>query len=84
MPRARKEGAVAAPVAAEEAPGQVVEEVAIEELVKHPDPVPGDDGDALARIAQSFRDRFPEDWENIRLCPLQHGLEAMADILRGR
>jgi hypothetical protein len=47
-------------------------------------PVPGDDGDALSRIEASFRERFPEDWENIRLCPLQHGLPHMADLMRGR
>lgn len=49
---------------------------------RHPDPVPGNDGDALARIDKSFRARFPEQWENMRLCPLQHGIEIMADILR--
>ena len=56
----------------------------LSEAPKLANPVPGDDGDALDRIGASFRERFPEDWENIRLCPLQHGIPAMADILRGR
>lgn len=46
------------------------------------DPVPGDNGAALARIADYFRNTFPDDWEALRLCPLQHGLEAMADKLK--
>lgn len=54
------------------------------EAPKLANPVPGDDGEALERIGASFRERFPEDWENIRLCPLQHGIPAMADLLRGR
>ena len=49
-----------------------------------PNPVPGDDGDALGRIADYFRFRFPEDWDRLRLCPLQHGLEDMARLMRGR
>ena len=46
------------------------------------DPVPGDDGAALARITAFFRALRPEDWERLRLCPLQHGLEEMARLLR--
>ena len=46
------------------------------------DPVPGDNGEALERIAAFFRAAFPEDWEALRLCPLQHGLETMADRLK--
>lgn len=91
--KAREEGAAAKP-AAELAATNV--EAALAEVPdlpvvnlhvrdeKHPDPVPGDDGDALQRISESFQARFPDDWDNIRLCPLQHGLEAMADILRNR
>jgi hypothetical protein len=56
----------------------------VEEIEGHPNPVPGDDGDALDRIAESFRTRFPEKWEEMRLYPLQHGISAMADTLRGK
>jgi len=49
-----------------------------------PNPVPGDDGDALERIAASFQARFPEQWEALALCPLQHGLIAMAETLKGK
>jgi len=44
-------------------------------------PVPGDDGAALARIAAYFRHGHAEAWERLRLCPLQHGLEDMARLL---
>lgn len=47
-----------------------------------PDPVPGNNGDAFARIVDYFRVEFPEDWENLRLCPLQHGVEEMARLLK--
>lgn len=50
---------------------------------KLPDPVAGDDGDALARIADYFKAKFPDEWEALRLCPLQHGLDEMAKLLRG-
>ena len=40
--------------------------------------------DLLNEIAASFREQHPEEWDNIRLCPLQHGLDAMADILKSR
>ena len=46
-------------------------------------PVPGDDGAALARIAAFFRHRHAGSWERLRLCPLQHGLEEMARLLSG-
>lgn len=48
------------------------------------DPVPGDNGDALARIAAFFRATHPDEWERLRLCPLQHGIEDMARLMRGR
>lgn len=47
------------------------------------DPVPGDNGEALTRIAAFFRETYPDEWETLRLCPLQHGLETMAERLRG-
>ncbi len=46
-------------------------------------PVPGDDGAALTRIAAFFRHRYGEAWERLRLCPLQHGLDEMARLLDG-
>jgi hypothetical protein len=48
-----------------------------------PNPVPGDDGAALARIAVYFRHGHEGAWERLRLCPLQHGLEEMARLLSG-
>lgn len=48
-----------------------------------PDPVPGDNGAALNRIVEFFRAEHPEAWEELRLCPLQHGLEDMARRLKG-
>jgi hypothetical protein len=48
-----------------------------------PNPVPGDDGAALARIVAYFRHGHEEAWERLRLCPLQHGLEEMARLLSG-
>ncbi len=47
-------------------------------------PVPGDDGAALERIVAFFRQEHPEAWETHKLCPLQHGLDAMVELLRGR
>lgn len=46
------------------------------------DPVPGDNGAALSRIVRFFAARFPDEWEELRLCPLQHGLEAMVEKLK--
>lgn len=46
------------------------------------DPVPGNNGEALTRIADYFRATFPDDWEALRLCPLQHGLDDMARLLK--
>lgn len=46
------------------------------------DPVPGNNGDALSRIVAFFRAEYPDEWESIALCPLQHGLEVMAEKLR--
>lgn len=47
-----------------------------------PDPVPGNNGAALARIAAYFRAEHPEAWETLKLCPLQHGLDEMAALLK--
>lgn len=47
-----------------------------------PDPVPGDNGKALRRIVEYFKATEPDAWEELRLCPLQHGLEDMANRMR--
>jgi len=35
------------------------------------------DASQLAGIVEDFKARFPDEWEALRLCPLQHGLEDM-------
>jgi hypothetical protein len=40
--------------------------------------VPGE----LAQIVASFRSAYPELWDELALCPLQHGLETMIEKLR--
>lgn len=45
------------------------------------DPVAGDNGAALARIVEYFKATHPDEWETLRLCPLEHGLEAMTERL---
>ena len=47
------------------------------------DPVPGNDGAALARIVAFFQATQPDAWEALRLCPLQHGLDDMIAKLKG-
>jgi hypothetical protein len=76
--KARVEGAEA-PVAAPEAvPYADRPEVApLGETPQRPDPVPGNNGAALARIVAFFRAEHPEDWDDLALCPLQHGLDVM-------
>lgn len=46
------------------------------------DPIPGDNGAGLGRIVEFFKASFPDDWDELRLCPLQHGLEAMIEKLK--
>ena len=36
----------------------------------------------LVGLVDGFCRLFPKDWEELRLCPLQHGLETMAEKLR--
>jgi len=36
----------------------------------------------LAGLVNLFRRHFPDDWEQLRLCPLQCGLETMGEKLR--
>jgi hypothetical protein len=52
------------------------------EAEQHPDPVPGPNGEALARIVSFFKAEHPETWGAIALCPLQHGLDVMIERLR--
>lgn len=35
----------------------------------------------LADAVATFKARHPEDWEALRLCPLQHGLDTMIEKL---
>ena len=38
----------------------------------------------LGDIVAEFKVKFPDEWETLRLCPLQHGLHEMAErIARG-
>lgn len=52
------------------------------EAERRPDPVPGNNGEALARIAAYFRAEHEAEWETMRLCPLENGLEAMIGLLK--
>lgn len=46
------------------------------------DPVPGNNGEALERIVVFFQASFPDEWEAMRLGPLEYGLSAMAERLK--
>ena len=46
------------------------------------DPVPGNNGAALERLTAFFKAEHPEAWEELRLQPLQHGLDNMAKLLK--
>ena len=86
MPRSRKaraEGAAAKVIVVDTDAPVIHEELVDEAAPKLANPVPGDDGEALARITASFAERFPEEWEQWRLGPLAGGLEAMAEKLKG-
>ena len=45
-------------------------------------PSPQQDARALGDVVERFRSLHPADWEQLRLCPLQHGLETMVRKLR--
>ena len=47
-----------------------------------PEMAAADHSAALGAAVEYFRAAFPEAWEGLRLCPLQHGAEAMGDTLR--
>jgi hypothetical protein len=46
------------------------------------EPTPQQDARALGDVVDRFRSLHPADWEQLRLCPLQHGLETMVRKLR--
>ena len=46
------------------------------------DPVPGNNGAALARIIAYFQKLHPDDWEALKTCPLMHGLDTMVEKLK--
>lgn len=33
----------------------------------------------LAEIVTAFKTAYPAEWDELRLCPLQHGLDAMIE-----
>lgn len=43
---------------------------------------PAEYASALVQAVELFRERHPEEWEAMKLCPLQHGLQEMAKRLR--
>jgi len=47
-------------------------------------PAPKRELNDLGDIVADFKVRFPDEWESLRLCPLQHGLHDMIErIARG-
>lgn len=45
-------------------------------------PASQDDARMLDDLIERFRAAHAEDWEELRLCPLQHGVETMVRKLR--
>lgn len=45
--------------------------------------VGGDKAVALTRLVEHFKAQHPDKWEELRLCPLQHGVETMIELLKG-
>jgi hypothetical protein len=37
---------------------------------------------SLSEAVDEFKARFPGEWDALRLCPLQHGLETMIERLK--
>lgn len=37
--------------------------------------------DGLSAIVEAFKASHPDQWEELRLCPLQHGLDAMIELI---
>lgn len=36
---------------------------------------------AIVAGVEAFKAKFPHDWEALRLCPLQHGIETIVERL---
>ena len=36
----------------------------------------------FAAYVERFKSENPEEWDELRLCPLQHGIEVMVDRLK--
>ena len=47
---------------------------------KKAEPVPVAAAD-FSEYVESFKAAYPDEWEKLRLCPLQHGLQDMARLL---
>lgn len=60
----------------------VADPEAIAQANKALEPKPGDNGRALERFVSYFKEKFPDDWEALKLCPLQHGLDTMIEKLK--
>ena len=43
---------------------------------------PREEARALAELIAGFRTVYPEEWNQLRLTPLQHGLETIIERLR--
>ena len=82
MTEAPKRGRKLRPKAVLEGAAAVLSDPPVESLrAAVADPVPGDNGKALSRIVAFFKDTHPDEWEKIRLHPLQHGLDDMVALL---
>jgi hypothetical protein len=68
---------VGAPEAVKSDPG-----VRREDSLEGLEPTQQQDARALGDAVDRFRSLHPADWEQLRLCPLQHGLETMVRKLR--
>lgn len=44
-------------------------------------PVKVNAGDAFKALVDGFKAAHPDTWETVRLCPLQHGLDVIAEAL---
>ena len=38
--------------------------------------------ESFAAYIERFKTQFPAEWDALKLCPLQHGLEDMAKLLK--
>ena len=44
--------------------------------------IPREESRALAELIAGFRTVYPQEWDQLRLTPLQHGLETIIERLR--